>query len=137
MPRLSEQLRKDFFLESLRKRVRHLYIFGESHPEEKELIASKLEGFLEAGLMLRICSRDEVQRLIDQEHRDIFDLSRAERIALRRQQGLMDVPDWTPYESPATERISSKGRRPKRYGPKTRAPAKHRANTKPASQING
>ena len=40
MPRLSDQLKKELYLESLRKRVRHLFVYGESHPSEKELIAA-------------------------------------------------------------------------------------------------
>ena len=60
--------------------------------------------------MLRICSKDEAQRLIDEEHSAIFGLSRGERATLRRQQGLTNVPDWTPYETPSVERMSSKKR---------------------------
>ena len=137
MPRISEQLRKDLFLESLRKRVRHLYIFGESHPAERELIAAKLDGFLEAALMLRICTKDEAQRLIDDEHLAIFEMSRVERAEVRAQMGLEDLPDWTPYEAPATERVTQKRRRARRYSSKTRTSTKHHADPRAERQING
>ena len=136
MPRISEQLRKDLFFDALRKRVRHLYIYGESHPLERELIAAKLDGFLEAALMLRICSKDEAQRLIDEEHLAIFEMSRGERATLRRQQGLTNVPDWTPYETPSAERISSKKHRARRYGAKTMNSPRHRPDAKVANQKN-
>ena len=137
MPRISEQLRKDLFLESLRKRVRHLYIYGESHPTERELITSKLEGFLEAALMLRICDRDEAQLLIDQERHAIFGLTRSERSAIRRQEGITDTPDWSPYESPATDRMSAKKRRARRYGAKTKITKNDQCDTSAVKRING
>ena len=137
MPRISEKLRKDLLLESLRQRVRHLYIYGESHPAERELIVSRLDGFMEAAFLIRICSRDEAQRLIDEEHYAIFGTSRAERIALSRQHGLSDTPDWSPYDAPATERMSLKRRRARRYGAKTRAPMKRYAGPKSVDQMNG
>ena len=137
MPRISEQLRKDLFLESLRRRVRRLYTFGESHPGEKKLIAAKLDGFLEAALMLRICSKDEAQRLIDEEHLAIFEMSRAERAEGRAYKGLADAPDWTPYEAPATERVTPKRRRARPFSATSRARSKHRANPKAVSEING
>lgn len=113
-----------------------MYIYGESHPAEKELIIAGVEGFLEAALMLRICTKDEAQRLIDEEHLTIFEMSRGERAMLRRQQGLTNVPDWTPYETPSAERMSSKKRRARRYGAKTKNSPKHHCDTKGADQKN-
>ena len=37
--------------------------------------------------MLRICTKDEAQRLIDEEHLAIFEMSRAERAKVRAQMG--------------------------------------------------
>ena len=137
MPRISEQLRKDLFIESLRKRVRHFYIYGESHPSEKELIHAKLDGFLEAALLMKICPKEQIQQLIDTEHQAIFGLTRAQRSEIRSQQGLSDTPDWTPYEAPATERMSSKGRRARRYGAKSAARGENQRAPGKTSQANG
>jgi hypothetical protein len=137
MPRISEHVKKDLLMEALRRRIRHLYIYGESHPMERELIAAKLDGFLEAALLLRICTKDEAQRLIDEEHLAIFEMSRGERATLRRQQNLTNVPDWTPYETPSAERMSSKKRRARSYGVKARTSTNHHADPKAVRQING
>jgi hypothetical protein len=137
MPRISEQLRKDLFIESLRKRVRHFYIYGESHPSEKELIRAKLDGFLEAALLVKICSKEQMQQLIDAEHEAIFGLTRAQRSEVRSQRGVSDTPDWTPYEAPATERMSPKERRARRYGAKSGARREIQRALDKTSQTNG
>ena len=114
MPRLSEQLKKELYLESLRKRVRHLYIYGESHPAEKDLIAAKLDGFVEAALLLQICGKGVLQKLIDEEHFTIFGISRDERDRRKLQLDGSEDADWSAYDAPAAERIA-KRRAPRAY----------------------
>ena len=108
MPRLSEQLRKELYLESLKKRVRYLYIYGESHPSERELIAAKLDGFLEAGGLLQICGTDVLQKLIDDEHLSIFGMSRQERALRKEEMGPSDDADWSVYDAPSSERVAKR-----------------------------
>ena len=109
MARLSEQLKKELYLESIRKRARHLYVYGESHPDEKDLIAHKLDGFLEAGLLLQIFNKDQLQQVIDEEHVTIFGMSRKERVKKRQQEGISPASaDWSAYDAPATERVMQK-----------------------------
>jgi len=115
MPRLSDQLKKELYLESLRKRVRHLFVYGESHPSEKELIAAKLNGFLEVASLIQICSRDELQKVIDEEHLSIFGLSRGERSKRLSDEGALGEADWSVYDTPATGRVRSISKRPRRY----------------------
>ena len=123
MPRISEQLRKEIFIESLRKRVGHLYVYGESHPDEKDLIAHKLDGFLEAGLLLQIFSKDQLQRIIDEEHVTIFGMSREERAKRRQQEGTSpESADWSAYDAPASERVMKKRRQPRSYAFSKREP---------------
>ena len=49
MALISESIRKEIFVESLKKRVTKLYTYGESHPSEKSALTANLDGFLEAG----------------------------------------------------------------------------------------
>ena len=123
MPRISEQLRKEIFIESLRNRVDHLYVYGESHPDEKDLIARKLDGFLEAGLLLQIFSKDQLQKVIDEEHLTIFGMSREERAKKRQQEGTSpESADWSAYDAPATERVIKKRRQPRSYASSKKDP---------------
>ena len=104
MPRLSETLRKELYLESLRKRVRYLYTYGESHPSEKPLIAAKLDGFLEAAGLIQILHKDDLQQIIDEEHLAIFGVSRQERLRLKQEEGSYTSLDWSAYDTPALQR---------------------------------
>ena len=120
MPRLSEQLKKELYLESFRKRIRHLYIYGESHPAEKDLMAAKLDGFVEAALLLQICGKDVIQKLINEEHFTIFGMSRDERDRRKLNADGSEDADWSAYDAPAVERIA-KRRAPRAYcAPKAR-----------------
>ena len=114
MVRISDQLRKELYIESLKKRLDYLYTYGESHPSEKELIVAKLDGFLEAAGLLQLFSKDELQRVIDERHFAIFGMTRSERA--RRNLGASDSEeaDWTAYETPAAQRIGKK-RTPRSY----------------------
>ena len=123
MARISEHLKKELYLESMRKRVRRLYVYGESHPDEKDLIAHKLDGFLEAGLLLQIFSKDQLQKVIDDEHVTIFGMSREERVKKRQEEGTStESPDWSAYDAPATERVMKKRRQPRSYASSKKAP---------------
>ena len=138
MARISEHLKKELYLESMRKRVRHLYVYGESHPAEKDLIAHKLDGFLEAALLLQILSKDQLQQVIDEEHVAIFGMSREERARKRQEEGTSpELADWSAYESPATDRMSAKTRRARRYGAKTKITENNQPDTSAVKRING
>ena len=123
MPRISEQLRKEIFIESLRNRVGHLYVYGESHPDEKDLIAHKLDGFLEAGLLLQIFSKDQLQQVIDEEHVNVFGMSREERAKKMQKEGISpESVDWSAYDAPASERVMKKRSLPRSYASSKRGP---------------
>ena len=125
MPRISEQLRKELLIESLRKRVRHLYIYGESHPKEKPEMVAKLDGFLEAASLLRVCGTDDLQEVIDEEHLAIFGLSRLERAERRAAEDEVDKADWSVYEAPALDRLPARGKRARRYSYSPKSKKKH------------
>ena len=114
MPRLSESLKKELYLESLRKRVRHLYTYGESHPSEIPLITAKLDGFLEAAGLLQIVNKSDLQKLIDDEHAAIFEVSRKERSRQKQEEGSLGEADWSAYDAPALERVDRRRGRPRR-----------------------
>ncbi|MEK9876603.1 MAG: hypothetical protein VW684_08065 [Betaproteobacteria bacterium] len=115
MVRLSKELRRDLYVESLRKRLRHYYTYGESHPSEIDVISAKLDGFLEAGALLQICSKEELQQLIDAEHLAVFGMSRLDRSKRREEQGLSKDADWSGYDAPTSERISRRSNKPRGY----------------------
>jgi len=120
MPRLSESLKKELYIESLRKRLRHLYSYGESHPKERSLIAARLDGFIEASAVLQICSKSELQSLIDEEHFAAFGMSLVQRSEVREKELSDDEPNWSGYDTPAFERGTMRRGQPRKYSSKGR-----------------
>ena len=106
MPRISEDIRKQTYLEGMVKRLQKLYVYGEAHPDEKPALEANLEGFVEAGLLIRLVTRAELQEVIDAQHIKIFGMSREQR--KKEKAGASDNAelerDWSGYDLPPSSR---------------------------------
>jgi hypothetical protein len=106
MPRISEELRKQVYVEGVVKRLEKLYRHGEAHPDEKPAIEANLDGYFEAGLLVKLVTRDEIQKVIDSEHLRIFGKTREQR-KKERDAVLLEEPlnvDWSGYDLPPSVR---------------------------------
>ena len=76
-----EHLAKADFLRSLRDLSQSLYQLGDatSSDPSRKLLLAKVEGFIDAGLLINVATRDEMQAVIDRCHYEQFGESRAER----------------------------------------------------------
>jgi len=81
-----------------------LYTYGESHPKEKDLLKAKLDGFIEAGLVLKHATKEELQLVIDKTHLEISGMTRAERAAAKDTDNTAFEPDWSGYDVPPLQR---------------------------------
>ena len=113
-----EHLAKADFLRQLRCLTTELYEFGDftCKSPERALLEAKVEGFIEAGLLIDVVSRDDMQQAIDECHLKIFAETRAERrdrMNSATGSSLADVndeetePDWDVYDSPAFDRAKT------------------------------
>lgn len=111
----SKHLAKADFLRELKALTKELYKIGDSsskNPEWKGL-SSKLTGFIDAGLILQVATRSEIQDAIDSIHLEIFSETREARRE-RKAKSMPDVADaftnqdgtsqWRDFDSPAYER---------------------------------
>ena len=107
----SEYLARADFLRELRKLTTELYALGDFTEEgsKRQRHEAKLNGFIDAGLLLEACSRGDMQEVIDQCHFEAFGESRGDR----RERLTTDAPsesnegvapDWDQFDSPAFER---------------------------------
>ena len=107
----SEHLARADFLRELRKLTTELYALGDFTEEgpNRQRHEAKLNGFIDAGLLLEACSRRDMQEVIDQCHFEAFGESRGDR----RERLTTDAPsesnegvatDWDQFDSPAFER---------------------------------
>ena len=107
----SEYLARADFLRELRKLTMELYALGDFTVEDhnRQRHESKLTGFIDAGLLLEACSRDDMQEVIDQCHFEAFGESRSDRRGRLTTKNVSesdegDVTDWDQFDSPAFER---------------------------------
>ena len=113
----SKHLAKADFIRELKSLTTQLYAIGDSSSKDPRwaVLSSKVDGFIEAGLLLQVSNRTEIQRHIDEIHFQVFGETREAR--RERKKSLPDSPDteahvtppdWSELDSPAYERNSKK-----------------------------
>lgn len=120
----SKHLAKADFLRQLRSLARDLYLLGDftCKDPERALLASKLQGYVEAGITIEVVTSSDVQNEIDKAHREQF----GEERAARRERLLAelskddkqesdsepeDITDWEYYDAPARDRQEKRKRK--------------------------
>ena len=109
----SKHLAKADFLRQLRCLTVDLYDLGDFTVKDpqRQLHEAKLDGFIDAGLLLKVCVREDMQQVIDACHMEVFRESRAERKKrIIEEKGATDdevtITDWDSFDSPAFERFN-------------------------------
>lgn len=113
----SKHLAKADFIRELKSLTTQLYVIGDSSSTDPRwgVLSSKLDGFIDAGLLLQVANRTEIQRHIDEIHFQVFGETREAR--RERKKSLLkssdsedsaNQPDWSELDSPAYERNSKK-----------------------------
>lgn len=98
-------LQRDLFLITLEAQFRDLFqasTAGKDNSEQR----LRAQVFIHAGELLQLCSRQQVQQLMEKVHIEVFGLSIAERTPsaqVRRQQALQ-LDDYAYFEEPAFNR---------------------------------
>lgn len=95
--------------------------FTSSDPKRAQL-ESKVQGYIDAGLLIEVARRDEVQNVIDECHLAAFSETRTERRERLKSEANADANlhgsgdpslDWDIYDSPAYDRKRERTSRPK------------------------
>lgn len=104
------------FLRELKTLTNELYSLGDftSLDPDRALLEAKLDGFIQAGLLIEVVTGDEMQQVIDDCHLKVFSETRSERrerikrAANSFSDGTDDesaVPNWDAYDSPSFDRV--------------------------------
>ena len=113
----SKHLAKADFIRELKSLTTQLYAIGDSNSKDPRwaVLSSKLDGFIEAGLLLQVANRTELQRHIDEIHFHVFGETREARRERKKSlpenpdsEDSTKQPDWSELDSPAYERNSKK-----------------------------
>ena len=113
----SKHLAKADFIRELKSLTTQLYVIGDSSSTDPRwgVLSSKLDGFIDAGLLLQVANRTEIQRHIDEIHFQVFGETREARRERKRGQPApsetadqIGQPDWSLLDSPTYARTSKK-----------------------------
>jgi hypothetical protein len=99
-------LQKDLFLITLEAQFRDLFQASKAGKDNSEQ-RLRAQGFIHAGELLHLCSRQQVQQLMEKVHLEVFGISIADRkpsAQVRRQQALQ-LGDYAYFEEPAFNRL--------------------------------
>ena len=107
------------FLRELRVLTSQLYDLGDftSTSPDRALLEKKIEGFIEAGLLIEVAPRSDMQDVIDECHLKVFSETREERKKRLSSDSAnsrdpvceeSDTPDWDKYDSPAFDRVKDR-----------------------------
>ena len=91
---------KELYLQQLAILLKSEYQSA-SRSSARTLSVSKIEGYMEAGMLLGQVSRDELSRLIDDVHLEVFGTPFNEkRPSHELSEDELDVPTWLRWRNP-------------------------------------
>ena len=94
-------------LQRLEQMVMHLYSLGDGRTGTAswKLQQAKTVGFIDACKLLKICSGEDIQSVIDKAHEATFGESRSERsVRLGDLEQHVELRDWEIFDAPTFER---------------------------------
>jgi hypothetical protein len=99
-------LQQDLFLITLEAQFRDLFQASKAGKDNSEQ-RLRAQGFIHAGELLQLCSRQQVQQLMEKVHLEVFGISIAERkpSAQARRQQALQLGDYAYFEEPAFNRL--------------------------------
>lgn len=99
-------LQQDLFLITLEAQFRELFQASKAGRDNREQ-RLRAQGFIHAGELLQLCSRQQVQQLMEKVHLEVFGISIAERkpSAQARRQQALQLGDYAYFEEPAFNRL--------------------------------
>lgn len=97
---------RELFFINLKQQFTEIFQASKADKNNTEL-RLRTQGFIQAGELLALCSRQEVQQLMEQVHVEVFGVSIEERKPkeqARRQQALK-LGDYEYFDEPAFNRL--------------------------------
>ena len=101
---LNIQYQKLKYIDGIKDRLRRFYSISDTKSDHRKMLSHEIDGYMEAGLLAEIIDKQELQRVIDEQHIAVFGISRQER-RLEMKSILETAPDnWDKYDTPAIDR---------------------------------
>ena len=101
---LNNQYKSIRFKQSVRELIHEYYNAGDDASEHTKKLKYKIEGFFEAGLLVDVATKEDIQLIVDEEHMAAFGMTRLQRRAQKSANKNLDTIDWSIYDEPSVAR---------------------------------
>ena len=98
------QTPKSKFIAGIKELLQLFYGTKDLNSAYRKKLESKVDGFIAAGMLIDIISKQELQKIIDAEHMSAFGMTRDERREKLKFQSKGVVIDWDIYDIPTIHR---------------------------------
>ena len=100
-------MHKDQFLEEVAFRLRN-YFKASKEGHKSDVERHRIEGFMEAGVFFNSCTYQEINRVMENTHLDVWGKSIKERKIEASKSYPSETTDYAIYETPAIDRKHNK-----------------------------
>ncbi|MDA9839518.1 hypothetical protein N9B97_01870 [Porticoccaceae bacterium] len=104
---LDSRYQKIAYLEQLRDLLSTLYGVKDERSNEYRAHKHRLDGFIHAGLHIKLATHKELQEVVESEHIQAFGMTRKQRRLDLRRTNWASGKDWSQYDKPAYERANT------------------------------
>jgi len=101
---LDSHYQKIRYLKKISEYLAKFYSIDNDKSKAYYQLKNRLDGFIEAGLLIGIVDNGELQDLIDTEHMNAFGMTRKQRRADSKLGAKDTKVDWGIYDAPAINR---------------------------------
>ena len=101
---LNNHYQKIKYLNATKELLRQLYSIEDNNSDSYERTKNKLDGFIQAGIVIGITDKKELQDIFDKEHMDAFGISIKQRRAELKLEKKESEIDWDIYDTPTIHR---------------------------------
>ena len=98
------QTQKSKYIAGIKELLRLFYGTKDLNSAYRKKLESKVDGFIAAGILIDMISKQELQKIIDAEHMSAFGMTRDERREKLKFQSKGAAIDWDIYDIPTVHR---------------------------------
>ena len=100
----NNQTQKSKYKAGIKELLQLFYGTKDLNSAYRKKLESKVDGFIAAGILIDIISKQELQKIIDAEHMSAFGMTRGERREKLKFQSKGVAIDWDIYDIPTIHR---------------------------------
>ena len=98
------QTQKSKFIAGIKELLQLFYGTKDLNSAYRKKLESKVDGFIAAGILIDMISKQDLQKVIDEEHMAAFGMTRTERREKLKFESKGPEIDWDIYDIPTIHR---------------------------------